>query len=265
MEWAEAGALLASPILAPLAGSIARLPRDRWPGPADLDALASDVRTASGLPLRFAPPDPAEREPYELAIARTGVVPTRPRNWHDLFNALAWITYPRAKSAINAAHAAILRAGGAAESRHRSPARDALTLFDEGGLAVVSSRPDLLQLIVDFRWKELFWTRREALAGHVRFLAFGHSLHEKALQPYLGMVAKTIFIEASPEELGRPLAGLVALADERLARHFGDPRHFASPRLMAPLPVLGIPGWHADTGTEAFYNDRSHFRDKTRK
>ena len=75
-----------------------------------------------------------------------------------------------------------------------------IAILTEGGLAVVSSQPELLQLIVDFRWKELFWTRREALAAHVRFLAFGHSLHEKALRPYVGMVAKTIFIEAAPAD-----------------------------------------------------------------
>lgn len=210
------------------------------------------------------PPDPARREPYELAIARTGAVPTRPENWHDLFNALAWITYPRAKSAINAAHAAILRRGGEAEARKRSAPRDALTLFDEGGLAVLTSRPELSRLIADFRWKELFWTRRDELRAHMRFLAFGHALHEKALRPYVGMVAKTVFIEATQAQVESPMAGLAALADARLAEHFAGPARPATPRAMAPMPVLGIPGWHPSTGDEAFYNDRSHFREKTR-
>jgi hypothetical protein len=31
---------------------------------------------------------------------------------------------------------------------------------------------------------------------------------------------------------------------------------------MAPMPVLGVPGWHPDTAREAFYDDPSHFRSK---
>ena len=48
--------------------------------------------------------------------------------------------FPRAKAAINAQHAAILEEGGEAEARHRSPARDALTVFDEGGVIVATER-----------------------------------------------------------------------------------------------------------------------------
>lgn len=264
MDWTEAGERLASPILAPLAPLLARLPLDRWPTHADLDHLAAGLATSRGLPIRFAPPDRAEHRPYELAIAASGVVPTRPGNWHDLFNALAWITYPRAKSAMNEAHVRVLEAGGEREWRHRSPARDALTLFDEGGLAVLCSRPALAALIEDFQWKALFWERRAELAAHVRFLAFGHALHEKALAPYVGMVAKTVFIAVDDAAIARPMGELVRLADERLAAHFSDPARYPSPRAMAPLPVLGIPGWHPDTGSEAFYNDRSHFRPRTR-
>jgi hypothetical protein len=29
---------------------------------------------------------------------------------------------------------------------------------------------------------------------------------------------------------------------------------------MAPMPVLGIPGWYPDTDRESFYDDTDHFR-----
>jgi hypothetical protein len=29
---------------------------------------------------------------------------------------------------------------------------------------------------------------------------------------------------------------------------------------MAPMPVLGIPGWYPDSAREAFYDDPVHFR-----
>ena len=272
MNWTDARERLTAPMFAPLRPAIDRLPRDRWPTHADLTAAAEGVATMQGTPVRFVmpredvrsfprggqPPD-RERRYYELQIAATGEVETRPENWHDLFNALAWITYPRAKAAINAQHAAILEERGDAEAKRRGPERDALTLFDEGGVAVVSTDPALFQPIVDFEWKALFWQQRAELERHMRFLAFGHALFEQALAPYLGMVAKTVFITVDhlPAE-----PDLAAIADRELAAHLSD-RSRLAPKRMAPMPVLGIPGWHPGTATEAFYDDRDHFRAKS--
>ena len=97
------------------------------------------------------------------------------------------------------------------------------------------------------------------LERHVRFLAFGHALLEKALEPHLGMVAKTIFI---PVTSLPPDAELASTADRALATHFADRARFASPKSMAPMPVLGVPGWHSGTESESFYDDRSHFRSR---
>src|SRR4029079_14388502 len=121
---------------------------------------------------------------------------------------------------------------GAAEARARGPERDALTLFDEGGVAVASSDPALTKLVGDFEWKELFWRRRAEVAEKMRFVALGHALLEKALAPHVGIVAKTIFLpmDPLPEE-----AHLVHAIDARLAAHFADRRRFASPRAMAPM------------------------------
>ena len=194
-----------------------------------------------------------------LGIADTGEVETRPENWHDLFNALAWITYPRAKAQINAQHVAILEERGDAEAKRRGPERDALTLFDEGGVAVLSTDPELFRLIVDFEWKDLLWSRRAELEQNARFLAFGHALFEKALEPHLGMVAKTVFVKADRLPVND---AHVTFTDQALAAHFSDRSKFASPKRMAPMPVLGIPGWHPGTATESFYDDRAHFRAK---
>lgn len=243
---------LAAPIFEPLRPLLARLPADRWPTHEELTALAAGARTARGKALRFVPPGAAqegERRYYELHIDETGEVPTRAGNWHDLFNALVWITFPRAKAAINEQHARILEERGAAEARRRSPERDALTLFDEGGVVVASSAPHLLQLIRDFQWKELFWSRREELQRTTRFCVFGHACYEQALEPYIGMVAKAVFLPDGP-------------IDELLAAHFSDRRNFASPKAMPPMPVLGVPGWHPRTAEERFYDDASYFRSR---
>ena len=254
MAWVDARERLRVLIFSPLAPALARLPADRWPTPADLTDAAHGIATSRGQALRFVAPrghTDRERRYYELHIADTGEVETRAENWHDLFNALAWLAFPRAKAAINAQHAAILEERGDSEARRRSPERDALTLFDEGGVIVASSAPELQRLIVDFAWKELFWHRRAELMASMRFIAFGHNLYEKALDPHLGMVAKTVFI---------PFVEDASTADALVAAHFTDRARFPSPKSMAPMPVLGVPGWHPDTDRESFYDDPDHFR-----
>jgi hypothetical protein len=265
MDWMAARERLRSPIYAPLHAAIARLPGERWPTHEELTAAAQDVTTGRGMALRFVPPgEPGNRERggYETRIARTGEVETRAQNWHDLFNALAWIAYPGAKAQINAQHVALLERGGAQEAIHRGPERDALTLFDEGGVIVASSSPALLRLVVDFEWKELFWNRRPELAQRMAFFAFGHACFEQALEPYIGMVAKTVFVPVDELFFMLPQEAQAARADALVAAHFADSARFRSPKAMAPMPVLGVPGWHPDTGRESYYDDAAHFRSK---
>ena len=114
----------------------------------------------------------------------------------------------------------------------------------------------------DFEWKELFWHRRPELERRMRFFAFGHGLCEQALAPYLGMVAKTVFIPVGDDFLALPGEAQVARADALAAAHFADRANFPSPKAMAPMPVLGVPGWHPDTARESFYDDAQHFRSK---
>ena len=268
MEWLEGRARLGGVLYQPLHDCIARLPADRWPELADLNALAEGIVTAFGKPLTFVParaPGTDERRHYELRIAQAGEIETRPNSWHDLFNALAWIAYPHGKAAINAQHAAILRERGDEEARQRSPERDGLTLFDEGGVAVASSSPELLRLIVEFDWKTLFWQRRGALLQQMRFFAFGHALFEQALEPYIGMVAKTVFVPVDELFFMLPFEAQRERVDEGIAAHFAHRARFPSPKSMAPLPVLGIPDWHPQTATESFYDNDAYFRSKPRR
>jgi hypothetical protein len=96
----------------------------------------------------------------------------------------------------------------------------------------------------------------------MRFFAFGHALHEKALDPYVGIVAKTVFVPVDELFFMLPEEAQVERADALLASHFASRARFHSPRAMAPLPVLGVPGWYLDVQDEAFYSDASHFRAK---
>jgi len=259
---------LADPIFDTVRPLLEKLPQDRWPTHTELNALAHGVTTGSGLALRFVPPAPEDTRRfahYELRIAQTGEVETRPESWHDLFNALQWIAFPKSKARINAQHAAILEEGGDDEMRHRSPTRDALTLFDEGGVIVASSAPELLRLVSDFQWKALFWERRAEVLAKMRFIPFGHGLHEQALAPYIGMVAKTVFVPVSDFFFMLSPESQREEADRMVAAHFENRTRFASAKVMPPLPVLGVPGWHADTAIEAFYDRADYFRSKPKR
>lgn len=201
---------------------------------------------------------------YEARIALTGEVVTRGENWHDLLNALAWVSFPRAKAALSAAHAERLMHGGAEEARQRSPARDALTLFDEGGVVVLASDPAWFDLICAHEWKRLFWVRRLDLAREVRVVAFGHALMESMLTPYRGITARAIFLRAGSGLIAGTRDEQRMAADAFVSEVVAGAQRASSALAQSPLPVLGIPGWHADGERESFYDDRATFRPLSR-
>jgi hypothetical protein len=210
------------------------------------------------VPVEFVPQEAKTDEPYETRVYSRGKVLTRSDNWHDLFNALVWIAFPRSKAAINRHHYKEMLAHQA-EGKRGTP-RDVLTLFDEGGVIVLSSEPELVTLLREFQWKDLFWQRRAQVKAAMRFHAFGHSIYEKMLQPYKGITAKTVIFDVSERELERSPQQQLATLDARLAKYFSDPDALEATESYAPLPVLGIPGWTADSEDERYYDDAQHFR-----
>jgi hypothetical protein len=198
---------------------------------------------------------------YELHIAEHGVVPTRPEDWHDAFNALCWLAWPRTKRAINRGHCQILRAGGEAERRRRSPARDVLTLLDEGGAIMLCSRPEPMELLLARRWQELFVDARELLTQHARLLLLGHASLDELRQPRLGITAKCLVFEVGPDVIALDDRRLRAHADLLAAARLDDPALLGRGRDYPPLPLLGWPGWHPDNADLRWYADHpGYFR-----
>lgn len=261
--------LTASPMFAPLRGAGALLPQVGWPDTGTLDAIADDcgrrVVNANGQRIRFvAQVDRPERfeEKFEPAAFLRGEVAVRRFNWHDLFNALVWMTFPTAKAALNARH---FNALSAREGARRSPGEDALTLFDEEGLIVLSSDPELLEMIRGFHWRELFWERRDAVRARMRFLLFGHALYEKAIKPYVGMTGKALLFAVPERVLGLERESLAREADRIAALHIWDSTQLRDGKAFSPLPVLGVPGWWPENEQESFYDNRTYFRPGRRK
>ncbi|MGB5081201.1 MAG: DUF3025 domain-containing protein [Burkholderiales bacterium] len=251
-----------APIFAALGTLLGRLPPERFPALEELNALASPpVVGGGGAPIRFVPPAAPSREfssQYEVRIFESGEVQTRPDNWHDLFNALVWLAFPKTKAVLNRRHyeQIKLRRG----ELLRGTARDVLTLFDEGGIVVAASDARLPALMRDFRWKELFWERRAQVRRTMRFYVFGHALYEKALAPHKGVTAKALIVPVEPDWLDAPVARQLAELDVCAANYFSRAEALASTRALPPLPILGIPGWDPGNAREAYYDDASQFR-----
>jgi hypothetical protein len=229
-----------------------------WPSVADLDALRDKIQNGAKDTL----PHFVEQTPqllrdglhYEARIAERGLVATRERNWHDLLNALIWLRYPALKSALNARQVAEIALIG---TKQRTRAQYALTHFDEAGAIVQLRDPGLLDLWDAHDWHGLFWRERAAWRdGRIHVDVFGHALLEHALQPGALFVAKALVVAMSapaPDALERD-----ALQNVAAAIRAGDLLN--DPQELRPLPLSGIPGWHAHNDSEAFYAETPCFR-----
>ena len=193
--------------------------------------------------MRFVPP--AGSDPYyEVHLYETGRVQTRPGNRHDCFNALCWLAFPRTKARINALHAAEIPR----ENGRRGRLRDLLTIFDEGSALVACADETLNALVRGFRWKELFWDRRADVRERMHVIVLGHATLEQALDPRPGITCKVLFVDPARD------------ADAQAAAWLENLPEGASPRLLAPLPVFGYPGWLPEGARGAFYDDARFFR-----
>jgi hypothetical protein len=205
------------------------------------------ITTTAGTRIFFAPPDDAPTGcAYESHIALTGRVPTR-SNRHDLFNALVWLVFPRAKARLNAMQAnAIVRAGVGAV---RGPLRDAATVFDENGIVLVARDERVIDDLRARRWLDAFVARRVAWS-EVGVRIFGHALMDKLVTPYKAITAHALAVTLAP-------TASLEDVDRALAERLGERRNSAD---FAPVPVLGIPGWCDANQDAAYYEDASVFR-----
>ncbi|MDK2123526.1 DUF3025 domain-containing protein [Parachitinimonas caeni] len=212
-------------------------------------------RLASGLPVQFIDRQPLEPG-YEYTIATLGEVPTRPANWHDTFNALIWLAYPRSKAALNTLHSEHLPAAPHNQSK-RGPQRDAATLFDESGLILACADHALAQALQHKNWHQLFQTARTAWGQTINGYVFGHALLEKLLTPFIGITAKVMIVPVQADFFAQSLATQLVQLDAQIASHLAR-NSLQAPRDLPPLPVLGIPGWWPQQDT-AFYSNTRHF------
>lgn len=246
------GARLDAPIFAGFARHRSLLEGEDWPSIETLNhALGAAHHPHSAARLHFVEQTHAllaDALHYETRIHDRGAIATRARNWHDLFNALMWIERRPLKTALNVRQAADVRRAGNTRTR----AQMAQTHFDEAGALVVLRNEALLAAWDAHDWARLFFDHADAWrVGDARAIVFGHALLEHALQPAPIHTAKCIAVRSTRDD---------DAVVEAVARGILDAALLADPQDLRPLPLSGIPGWHARTGTRAFYTQAECFR-----
>ena len=269
----DAGFADKSPLFDPVRALVQELTTeqaDTWPTLDDyqrlLDTYSHDLRSQYGATIHFV--DQGDRpasfeQQYEPRIYLTGAVQTRRQNWHDFFQLLVWCQFPQTKARLNALHyhAARERQAAIPARTNRSAIENAITLFDECGIIIASSNPELLDLIRNMQWQQLFWQQRAELEHTLYCSIFGHALYEKALNPYIGLTGNALLIDVKTTFHQLDLRQQWHWLDAYLTEIFQSDTDRITTRLFFPFPLLGMPGWDKDNHHRHYYDNKNYFRD----
>jgi hypothetical protein len=242
------------------------LQKTDWPNLEDYNVLASTrnatLVNSQGLAIQFIESSASQdvEKSYESSIYFAGEVQTRKKNWHDFFNMLIWNTFPRLKAYINCLQYHELNKRALKVSQ-RSPLENFLTLLDENGVLIASSNATLLRLIREMKWQDAFWHHRDILLEALSCYVIGHSLHEKLLNPYIGLIGHGLLLEVE--------AGFFKMSKERQVleietRCLELDLSSLSTRSLFPIPILGLPNWFPMSVDPAFYSNENYFRTRRR-
>jgi hypothetical protein len=223
-----------------------------WPSLDRLNAELAQVTRQQDLPpYRFVTQTPAllaDGLHYESRIAMLQQIACRPQNWHDLFNALVWLSCPAIKQALNQRQMRDIARHG---PRDRSRGQYALTHFDESGVVVVLRDPAQLAAWDRHDWPRLFLGLE---AEDFAIAIVGHALLEQALEPGRLLCGRAL-VALHP----RPLQALPRLL-QQIAEAIGNETLLCDPLELRPLPLMGLPGWHPRSSEAAFLREGECFQ-----
>jgi hypothetical protein len=157
-----------------------------WPelaggSPPSRATLAAWLARTGGPALRLVAPADAPAG-YEAAVAE-GAVPTREGSWHDVFNVLAFVAFPRTKLALHGRCLALqrVRAAAGCPAGVRSREQDALALLDECTL-VIAGAPEAIAALDAARLAGSLAEVDEVVRAHgLPVHVLGHALLEHLL------------------------------------------------------------------------------------
>lgn len=240
---------------------------DHWPNAQGLNLLRSQSGMLNG-PTFICQQELAPSEDYyEQIIARQGHIPTRPDNWHDLFNALVWMQFPQTKSLLNHLHAEDITHFGLSP---RTARRNHLTHFDECGvvLAYTSEQSNhfvgqvIIESLTEHQWQSAFVTHKANWGRDIHALMFGHANYEMLLAPFIGLTGKWLAVEVEAGFARKTAQEQQMEVDAKLVANIIQTQLFSQLKPLLPLPLLGIPGWCEANLDPHFYLNSDYFRPK---
>ena len=225
-----------------------------WPSIHDYNSLAAKLfaQHCFDEPLQFI--EQTADNDYLSSVCLARQVPTRLNNWHDLFNNISWLAYPRLKRAL---YQCFLQEG--IGHKRRTPKQNLLAQFDECGAILATSDQRIFDCLVNHEWPQLFWCERPRL-HHAAFMIIGHGLLEKSLQPFKAITAKTWLLKVDQSFFTLNHHARLRYIDQRLAWEIRHSDHWSTNRLQ-PLPISAWPGWWSSQHID-FYQDPRVFRPK---
>ncbi len=192
---------------------------------------------------------------YEQRIAAGGLA-TREGDAHDFFNALVWLRHPQLKWALNRRQCIDIESMG---TKTRSRGQYAMTHFDEAG-AIVWLTDDVALACWDRHdWEGLFRRHRGSWGTCVAVTVFGHALLEHTAQRDLLPMGRCIVVRVDAGEIAARsdehgvIAGW-AENESQIAAAMGKNELLTDPQQLRPLPLAGIPGWHANGEADDFFD-----------
>lgn len=241
----ERDVLSRSPLLGDMqAFAGALVDRPGWPTLDEYTEFVDAERRARASelePVRFAPaPAPRRRgrvrapldlaELYDGRIALRRQVPCLDASFHDLFNALVWAAFPRSKRALHARQFRALerrwRPGATHLPNRRTPEQDALTIFDEGGVVIVTGEPEM----------------DAALDGSsLRIVPFGHAIMEHVC--FLSGPVRAAVIALDVPVAGSTGRDLFEAVDRALAPRLADEASLLAPDFDGVLTIVPPHDW----------------------
>lgn len=230
-----------------------------WPEVQDYNAWFKQAASLNALPLEnhFSFTIQTRQTCYEQEVFCHHSIPTRQNSWHDFFNNVTWILYPKTKWAImqRMQQENLTKASGVV----RTTRQNLLAHFDECGMIFCSDKPEWFQAVKMHAWKKLFLETTH-LRRHAWPLIFGHGLFEKAQNPYIGMTGKMLFLEVKADFFALSMHDRIAYVDTQIAEKIMSDELPTEPKALSPFPMLGWPKWHQQNDQPAFYENLQYFR-----
>ena len=200
---------------------------------------------------------------YEQIIHQQHIIPTRPDSWHDLFNGLIWLQFPKSKRLLNQQHVEDIEHYGLSP---RTTRRNNLTHFDECGVIITYQCSDffskLMEDLQQHQWQSVFVENRRYWGNEINSFIFGHANLEMLLKPFIGLTGKCLVLEVDSQFSILPYKDQIAQLDTLLVNQIQQTDLFAQHKPLSPIPILGIPDvWQANNDPD-FYTNTDYFRPK---